>query len=65
MSLFFLLSPSGKVSKWSVNEILTIGDKKCKAIENSNLLSPSVAFSDTFPEGDGRKYLDFTYLKGK
>ena len=49
-----MLSPSGKVAKSRLNEILTIGDIKRKVKRNSDLLSPSVAFSDTFPEGDGK-----------
>ena len=36
-------------------EVKPIGDKKCKAKQSSNSLSPSVAFSDTFPEGDGKR----------
>ena len=42
-----------RVAKWSVSEILTIGDKKRNAKRSGDLLSPSVAFGDTFPEGDG------------
>ena len=44
----------GKVAKSRLSEILTIGDIKRKVKRSSDLLSPSVAFSDTFPEGDGK-----------
>ena len=43
-----------RVAKSRLSEILTIGDIKRKVKRNSDLLSPSVAFSDTFPEGDGK-----------
>ena len=56
----FSLPPSGEVAKWSVSEILTIGDRKRNAKRCSDLLSPSakssrkVARFATFTEGDGK-----------